>query len=243
MEGDGDQGGDNRAIPSESKTPRDQRSRWISVARGAPSELSKSAEVRLTKNDSISITYEFRTKSAQSGGLEKNGRRDGILGLSRHVAVRRFVHEARGYWASMRVRKSAENVGRGRAGGEGGIRTPDTVARIPHFECGAIDHSATSPWSQGQTARSVGRYVSNAAGRNKGWRDGAADRSLERSRRPGSPVFASAMACAHPRGVLRSGRVSPLPGGGLRARDAPGRRSRLPWRGSPPSHGACRAAV
>ncbi len=30
-------------------------------------------------------------------------------------------------------------------GGEGGIRTLDTVARIPHFECGAFDHSATSP--------------------------------------------------------------------------------------------------
>ncbi len=30
-------------------------------------------------------------------------------------------------------------------GGEGGIRTPDTLARMPHFECGAIDHSATSP--------------------------------------------------------------------------------------------------
>ena len=33
----------------------------------------------------------------------------------------------------------------GLGGGEGGIRTPDTVARMPHFECGAIDHSATSP--------------------------------------------------------------------------------------------------
>jgi Malate/L-lactate dehydrogenase len=30
-------------------------------------------------------------------------------------------------------------------GGEGGIRTPGTFARTPHFECGAIDHSATSP--------------------------------------------------------------------------------------------------
>jgi hypothetical protein len=29
--------------------------------------------------------------------------------------------------------------------GEGGIRTPDTVARMPHFECGAFNHSATSP--------------------------------------------------------------------------------------------------
>ncbi len=32
-----------------------------------------------------------------------------------------------------------------RIGGEGGIRTPDTVARMPHFECGAFNHSATSP--------------------------------------------------------------------------------------------------
>ncbi len=30
-------------------------------------------------------------------------------------------------------------------GGEGGIRTPGTLASTPHFECGAIDHSATSP--------------------------------------------------------------------------------------------------
>ena len=34
------------------------------------------------------------------------------------------------------------------SGGEGGIRTPDTVARMPHFECGAIDHSATSPQTE-----------------------------------------------------------------------------------------------
>ena len=29
--------------------------------------------------------------------------------------------------------------------GERGIRTPGTVARSPHFECGPIDHSGTSP--------------------------------------------------------------------------------------------------
>ena len=33
------------------------------------------------------------------------------------VAVRRFSREARGYWASMRARKPAENVGRGTTGG------------------------------------------------------------------------------------------------------------------------------
>ncbi len=29
--------------------------------------------------------------------------------------------------------------------GEGGIRTLGTVSHTPHFECGAFDHSATSP--------------------------------------------------------------------------------------------------
>ena len=32
-----------------------------------------------------------------------------------------------------------------RTGGEGGIRTPDTVSRIPVFKTGAFNHSATSP--------------------------------------------------------------------------------------------------
>ena len=31
--------------------------------------------------------------------------------------------------------------------GERGIRTPGTVARTPHFECGPIDHSGISPKS------------------------------------------------------------------------------------------------
>ncbi len=31
------------------------------------------------------------------------------------------------------------------AGGEGGIRTHDTLARIPVFETGTFNHSATSP--------------------------------------------------------------------------------------------------
>src|SRR5215813_7580243 len=45
-------------------------------------------------------------------------------------------------------------------GGEGGIRTPDTVTRMPHFECGAFNHSATSPWPhEAQTfCRSAAMY-------------------------------------------------------------------------------------
>ena len=34
-------------------------------------------------------------------------------------------------------------------GGERGIRTPGTVARSPHFECGPFDHSGISPCGLG----------------------------------------------------------------------------------------------
>ena len=38
-------------------------------------------------------------------------------------------------------------------GGEGGIRTLDTLASMPHFECGAFNHSATSPDRHGRRGR------------------------------------------------------------------------------------------
>jgi hypothetical protein len=42
-------------------------------------------------------------------------------------------------------------------GGEGGIRTPDRLAPMPHFECGAFNHSATSPGAnRGEAALQVG---------------------------------------------------------------------------------------
>ena len=41
--------------------------------------------------------------------------------------------------------------------GEGGIRTPDRLAPMPHFECGTINHSATSPGAnQGKSGPEVG---------------------------------------------------------------------------------------
>jgi hypothetical protein len=40
-----------------------------------------------------SVSYKFCTKFAKSGGLEKNGRRERILGLRCFVAVRRFMCE------------------------------------------------------------------------------------------------------------------------------------------------------
>src|SRR6202051_3264076 len=43
------------------------------------------------------------------------------------------------------------------AGGEGGIRTPDRLAPMPHFECGAFDHSATSPGAISSGFATLGR--------------------------------------------------------------------------------------
>ncbi len=82
-----------------------------------PAISLQSAEVAVPKSDSKSVAYENRTKSAKCGGLETNGPRERISGPDRGAAVRRFLREAHGYWASMRARKPAENVLRGRTGG------------------------------------------------------------------------------------------------------------------------------
>ena len=63
------------------------------------------------------------------------------------AAVDRLLHVsyARKHWDFRTSANSCELV----VGGEGGIRTPDTVTRMPHFECGAFNHSATSPeWNR-----------------------------------------------------------------------------------------------
>jgi hypothetical protein len=56
-------------------------------------------------------------------------------------------------------------AGATRDGGEGGIRTPDRLAPMPHFECGAFNHSATSPRmpNQGQGVRGRGRVLGEDA--------------------------------------------------------------------------------
>src|ERR1039457_5970138 len=44
-----------------------------------------------------------------------------------------------------------------KSGGEGGIRPPDTLSGMPVFKTGAINHSATSPYSY-QTRRAIRRF-------------------------------------------------------------------------------------
>jgi len=66
----------------------------------------ESSEAVTIKSEVKSIAYENRTKSAESGGLERNGPRERKSGLTPHVAVRRFVPEVPRYWASSHTRTS-----------------------------------------------------------------------------------------------------------------------------------------
>src|ERR1700733_10331718 len=54
-----------------------------------------------------------------------------------------------------------------KTGGEGGIRTPDRLAPMPHFECGAFDHSATSPGAMTVARLRSGRVLGEDGGPDK----------------------------------------------------------------------------
>jgi hypothetical protein len=102
---------------------------WVGFQSFPPlRKISTTFEVRFTKSEATSDAYENRTKLPKSAGLETKGPRERISGFSQRGIVRRFSREAGGYWAPMRVRKSAENVGLGRAGGASGIRNHGTVS-------------------------------------------------------------------------------------------------------------------
>ena len=90
----------------------------------------------------------------------------------RQLSPQQFEPACRRCFAAMARHPSSIVLRRGLAapktqagGGEGGIRTPDRLAPMPHFECGAIDHSATSPGAMmGGLPPSVGRSS------RRGWR-------------------------------------------------------------------------
>ena len=100
-------------------------------------------------------------------------------------------------------------------GGEGGIRTPDTVARMPHFECGAFNHSATSPRIRGASERravvfSGGQQAKQGRGTARA-RDSfvnrVADRDPDRShgpRRQHVAGAAAALVAYRPRPIMRA---------------------------------------
>jgi hypothetical protein len=78
-------------------------------------------------------------------------------------------------------------------GGEGGIRTHDTLASMPHFECGAFNHSTTSPFGPGKPL--VPSRFTRGGGRVVGWRPrNWAERTVPTVSRP-APKFASHRGC------------------------------------------------
>ncbi len=63
-------------------------------------------------------------------------------------------------------------------GGEGGIRTPGTLASTPHFECGAFNHSATSP----KTTRDSRSRTAHASARPCGRQGGDVARRVSKGK-------------------------------------------------------------
>src|SRR5262245_17146366 len=79
--------------------------------------------------------------------------------MSSCAMIKAACAQPRAGGASRKIRRRATKM----LGGEGGIRTPDTVTRMPHFECGAFNHSATSPVLITLHFSSVADPVDNAA--------------------------------------------------------------------------------
>src|SRR5205823_3848683 len=78
-------------------------------------------------------------------------------------------------------------------GGEGGIRTPDTVTRMPHFECGAFNHSATSPNHYINGGFRFARRDKTADGRQNGHQPIYSPRPVTTSRNAASSFAAASL--------------------------------------------------
>ena len=75
-------GGGNGSALRDEKTAAQSTPEFAPSLSRYPAIILQSAEVGIAKSDSKSAAYENRTKSAQSGGLETNGPREGISGLT-----------------------------------------------------------------------------------------------------------------------------------------------------------------
>jgi hypothetical protein len=121
-----------------------------------------------------------------------------VLELDGRTAARSpRVSNATGTWAETdnERRDIAECLLR-RFGGEGRIRPPDRLAPMPHFECGALDHSAISP---GATMGDLG---------HRGWSELQARAAAQTPRAISSPCrWFSTAGPAGGRNPVRSARM------------------------------------
>ena len=117
------------ALYQASRKPlRDQCSCWIPVAPGAPSDLSKGAEVQLAKKTSFqSLTNSVLNPRSPEVWRKTAGEND--FWVSAGVSQCRGLRaKASVYWGLFRPDEPAENIWRGATGGPRGIRTHDTVS-------------------------------------------------------------------------------------------------------------------
>ena len=89
-------------------------------------------------------------------------------------------------------------------GGEGGIRTPDRLAPMPHFECGAFNRSATSPARRPHRPIPPQRKWTNGCGRIAAQRA----RVCSARRRVSSTHGAALLCCKASRQATSPGRVA-----------------------------------
>jgi hypothetical protein len=71
-----------------------------------------------------------------------------LLGNQAGASIRLHYHQDVGLFVGLRtalLKHTVKSICYKNIGGEGGIRTPDRLAPMPHFECGAFNRSATSP--------------------------------------------------------------------------------------------------
>ena len=129
------------ACPSWSSPPA-SRARWNEDYSGDNSQVL----VPPTGLPAISVPMTL-TEPGPPAGLQLVGRYMGeadLLALA--AAYERTTRRANGVTTNDRWRSAwprgpeLERLGCNPGGGEGGIRTHDRVAPIPHFECGAFDH-------------------------------------------------------------------------------------------------------
>ena len=89
--------------------------------------------------------FEFRTKSHKSGGPERIGLRRAISGRLRDEPVTRSAPRTPGDLPLSPAVDQAESTARMGTGGQGGIRTHETLSRLHTFQACAFDRSATCP--------------------------------------------------------------------------------------------------
>ena len=99
--------------------------------------------------------FEFRTKMAKSGGPERIGLRRAIFGRLRVGPVNRSAPKTPGNLPLSAAVGRAESAARMGTGGQGGIRTHDTLSRIRTFQARAFDRSATCPQRPSRASLSI----------------------------------------------------------------------------------------